>query len=52
MIAETCDRLLAFPNESWEANRSGTWTTVRYARAAGKPVTLVLPDGTVREERR
>ncbi len=49
MVAR-CDRLIACPGEPDEVLRSGTWATVRYARAAGKPVTLILPDGTVKEE--
>lgn len=52
IIATRCDHLLAFPDSARERMRSGTWATVRYARAAGKPVTLVLPDGQVREEKR
>lgn len=50
-IARRCDHLLACPDGP-ERARSGTWATVRYARAAGKPVTIVMPDGTVQEERR
>lgn len=52
IIAANCDHLLACPAAPDEQLRSGTWATVRYARAAGKPVTLLLPDGSVREERR
>lgn len=51
IIAERCDHLLACPAEPDEQLRSGTWATVRYARKAGKPRTLLLPNGTVREER-
>lgn len=51
-IAKTCHRLLACPAESDEVLRSGTWATVRYARAAGKPITIIAPDGAVLEERR
>lgn len=51
-IVARCDHLLACPAEPDEQIRSGTWATVRYARAAVKPITLLLPDGTVREERR
>ena len=52
IIAERCDHLLACPVTSTEVLRSGTWATVRYDRAVGKPITLLLPDGTVVEERR
>jgi hypothetical protein len=51
-IASRCDHLLACPAESSEILRSGTWATIRYARTAGKLVTIIKPDGTVQEERR
>ena len=44
-------RLLAVPSSTTELRRSGTWATVRYARELGVPITLVLPDGSIREER-
>jgi predicted Rossmann-fold nucleotide-binding protein len=50
VIARRCDHLLACPGTMEEIVRSGTWATVRYARAAGKPITIVLPDGSVRRE--
>lgn len=50
LIIGAADRLLACPATPDEVLRSGTWSTIRYARQAGKSVTLVLPDGTVREE--
>ena len=52
LITKRCDRLLACPGTQVENMRSETWAIVRYARAAGKPITLVLPDGTVKEEER
>jgi hypothetical protein len=48
-IVNESDALIACPNESVEQLHSGTWATVRYARKQGKPVTLILPDGTVIE---
>ena len=30
-----------------EVHRSGTWTTVRYARKKGIPITIIMPDGVV-----
>lgn len=45
-IVEACDRLIACPKGPEEL-RSGTWSTVRYARRLAKPVTIVYPDGTI-----
>jgi hypothetical protein len=39
--------LIAAPLQAEEQQRSGTWSTVRFARKIGKPVFLILPDGTV-----
>jgi bifunctional non-homologous end joining protein LigD len=36
------------PAEPEEQLRSGTWSTVRFAKKQGKPVFLILPDGTVK----
>jgi hypothetical protein len=41
---------VAAPRTPIETLRSGTWATVRYARAYGRPVWIVLPDGSVRVE--
>lgn len=46
-IAAVCDQLLACPATYTEEARSGTWATCRYGHAAGKPVIVVYPDGTV-----
>lgn len=45
IVNATCS-LIAAPQGIGEEARSGTWTTARYARKIGKPVTLVLPDGS------
>lgn len=50
IIAERCDWLLACPATSEEELRSGTWTTVRYARHAKKPISIVCPNGSVKRE--
>lgn len=42
-IAEEVDELVAAPRVVREVRRSGTWATVRYARAAGKAVTILPP---------
>lgn len=50
VIAQRCDWLLACPMTAVEIIRSGTWATVRYARKAGKPITLALLNGKITEE--
>lgn len=39
-LVEHCDVLLAFPRTTQEQLRSGTWSTVRRARKAGKEVRI------------
>lgn len=43
------DGLIACPSGP-EERRSGTWSTVRYARKQGKRIFIVWPDGTITEE--
>ena len=45
-IVDSTDRLLATPNEDYERLRSGTWSTIRYAKKCGKLVTIIFPDGS------
>lgn len=45
-IVDACDLLVACPAGPEEV-RSGTWSTVRYARKCGKPVTIIHPDGRI-----
>lgn len=40
-IVASCDVLIAAPETDREQQRSGTWATVRYARAARKPVVML-----------
>ncbi len=42
-IVDDCDVLVATPKEMEEVVRSGTWSTVRYARRIGRTVHLILP---------
>lgn len=50
-IVDACELLLACPATAAEERRSGTWSTVRYARQQGKRVVIFWPDGTVTEEK-
>lgn len=43
-IVDHSQVVIATPKTSAEEIRSGTWTTVRYARKVGVPVYLVLPE--------
>jgi hypothetical protein len=40
-IVNCCEILLATPKHQHEILRSGTWTTVRYARKVGKPYEIL-----------
>lgn len=44
LIVALSDHLIAAP-EGPEKVRSGTWSTIRYARRVRRPVTIVWPDG-------
>lgn len=46
-IVKESDYLIACPREMNEIRRSGTWMTVRYARAVSRTVVLIYPDGNV-----
>jgi len=46
-IVDETDYLIAAPKSAAEEQRSGTWYTIRYARLKGKPVFIILPDGSV-----
>lgn len=48
---EGVDGLIAAPFGYTEELRSGTWATVRYARNLTRPIKIVLPNGTIVEER-
>lgn len=49
-IVNNCDILLACPQQTEEKLRSGTWSTIRYARKQLKKIYLIFPDGTVSYE--
>ena len=44
-IVDACSVLFAAPREPNEQARSGTWSTVRAARRAGKPHIVIMPNG-------
>jgi hypothetical protein len=46
IVRETVS-LIAAPAEPEEQLLSGAWSTVRFARKMGRPVFLILPDGSV-----
>lgn len=48
-IVDAADILVACPKGSEEL-RSGTWSTIRYARKCGKPIVIFWPDGTMETE--
>lgn len=43
VIVEHCDILIACPKSRQEEQRSGTWSTIRYARKLKKPVYIIWP---------
>lgn len=45
-IVDATTLLIATPSGA-EKLRSGTWSTVRYARKRGKVIVLIMPDGTI-----
>jgi len=47
MIVDNSDILIAAPKYMSESLRSGTWSTVRYARKQSKPIIYIWPDGKV-----
>ena len=51
-IVDASAGLIATPKSFEEELRSGTWSTIRYARKSKKPVVIVWPDGSVSNEKR
>ncbi len=48
-IVDGCETLIACPKGP-EETRSGTWSTVRYARKKRRRIVIIWPDGSVTEE--
>lgn len=48
IVTET-DLLIATPKEYVEITRSGTWTTIRYAKKQHKPIYFVYLDGEIKK---
>lgn len=48
-IVDDTQRLVACPSGP-EIMRSGTWSTVRRARRAGRPILIIWPDGSITTE--
>lgn len=46
-IVDACELLIAAPPSEDEAPRSGTWSTVRYARYINRQVLLIFPTGNM-----
>lgn len=50
MIVDESMILLATPNTEYNINRSGTWSTIRYARRIYRPILILLPSGKLEVE--
>jgi hypothetical protein len=48
-MVDNSELLLALPI-GVETLRSGTWSTVRYARKLGKPIVIIWPTGSITKE--
>ena len=44
-IVDLSTWMIAVPGERTEQLRSGTWSTIRYARKEGKPMLIIYPNG-------
>jgi hypothetical protein len=47
IIVDESELLIATPKTKNEILRSGTWSTIRYARKIGKRVIIIYPDGCI-----
>jgi hypothetical protein len=49
-IVDATQVLIATPKRQFEELRSGTWSTVRYARRLNKEIIIIWPDGKTTHE--
>lgn len=49
-IVDESTSMIATPQTAMMTQRSGTWSTIRYARSAGKPIAIVYPNGGISYE--
>lgn len=49
-IVDQTELLIAMPSTTYERLRSGTWSTVRYARKQNRIIIKIFPDGQVELE--
>lgn len=47
IMVDKSDCVLAVPKEFKEVLRSGTWSTIRYAKKQNKPLIIIYPDGSL-----
>lgn len=49
-IVNSTETLLVTPGTEHEIVRSGTWSTLRYARKNRRPIAIIYPSGRLEEE--
>lgn len=49
-IVDVVDVLLATPRENYEMRRSGTWSTIRYARVKSRSIYIIYPSGNIHRD--
>jgi hypothetical protein len=47
-MVDESEWLIALPSSKEELLRSGTWATVRYAKKLGRHITIIYPDGEIK----
>lgn len=50
-IVNSSDIMIGCPDTPIEKSRSGTWSTIRYARKQQTILFVVLPDGTIKRDK-